>query len=90
MAAASPPLEPPGVNSLFQGLKVLPLKGLSVSKRMPISGKLVLPIGIAPASIIRSTIGAFLGGIDSANRGTPWVVGVPLKSIFSLMVKGTP
>ena len=88
--AASPPLEPPGVNALFQGLNVLPLNGLSVSRRMPISGKLVLPIGIAPAPSMRSTMGAFLGGIDSAKRGTPLVVGVPIKSMFSFIVKGTP
>ena len=90
IAAASPPLDPPGVKSLFQGLKVLPLKGLSVSRRIPISGRLVLPIGIAPAPSMRSTMGAFLGGIDSANRGIPEVVGVPIKSIFSFIVKGTP
>ena len=88
--AASPPLEPPGVRALFQGLNVLPLNGLSVSRRMPISGRLVLPIGIAPAPSIRSTIGAFLGGMDSAKRGIPLVVGVPIKSMFSFIVKGTP
>ena len=90
IAAPSPPLEPPGVIALFQGLKVLPLRGLSVSKRMPISGIFVLPIGIAPAFNILSTKGAFLGGIDSASIGRPFVVGVPTKSIFSFMVIGTP
>ena len=90
IAAPSPPLEPPGVFSLFQGLNVLPLKGLSVSKRKPISGKLVLPIGIAPAPNILSTKGVFLGGIDSARNGRPLVVGVPTKSMFSLIVIGTP
>ena len=90
MAAPSPPLEPPGVFSLFQGLNVLPLNGLSVSRRNPISGKLVLPIGIAPAPNILSTKGVFLGGIDSARNGRPLVVGVPTKSMFSLIVIGTP
>ena len=90
IAAPSPPLEPPGVSFLFHGLNVLPLKGLSVSKRIPNSGKLVLPIGIAPAANILSTMGAFLGGIASAIRGIPFVVGVPIRSIFSLIVKGTP
>ena len=90
IAAASPPLDPPGVNFLFQGLNVRPLNGLSVSRRNPISGRLVLPIGIAPASSIRSTIGAFFGGNSSAKNDRPLVVGKPSKSIFSLIVKGTP
>ena len=90
MAAPSPPLEPPGVTALFHGLNVLPLRGLSVSKRIPISGIFVLPIGMAPAFNILSTNGAFRGGMDSARRGRPFVVGVPTKSIFSFMVIGTP
>ena len=90
IAAPSPPLDPPGVIALFQGLKVLPLNGLSVSRRIPISGIFVLPIGIAPAFSILSTRGLFLGGIDSARKGSPLVVGVPTKSIFSFIVIGTP
>ena len=70
-AAASPPLEPPGVKFGFQGFLVLPRNGLSVSSRKPNSGKFVRAIGIAPALIILSTIGALLGGIASAKIGSP-------------------
>ena len=58
--------------------------------RKPNSGRFVLAKGIAPASFIRSTTGASWDGIASAIAGTPWVVGEPTQSIFSLMVKGTP
>ena len=90
IAAASPPLDPPGVRVRSQGLNVRPRSGLSVSKRMPNSGKFVRPIGIAPAATIRSTIGEFCFGMTFFLDGTPSVVGVPIKSIFSLTVKGTP
>ena len=90
IAAPSPPLEPPGVTALFHGLNVLPLNGLSVSKRIPISGIFVLPIGIAPACNILSTKGVLRGGIDSARKVRPFVEGVPTKSMFSFIVIGTP
>ena len=42
-AAALPPLEPPGVRSVFQGLRVTPKAGPSVSPMIASSGRLVLP-----------------------------------------------
>ena len=89
-AAASPPLEPPGVRWPFQGLRVRPRSGLSVSRREPISARFVRPSGIPPALFMRSTIAASRSGSVFAKAGTPWVVGEPTQSMFSLMVNGTP
>ena len=89
-AEASPPLEPPGVRSAFQGLSVLPCRGLSVVILIPSSGKLVRPSGIAPAAFMRATTGASKEGIESARAGTPLVVAESRQSMFSLMVNGTP
>src|SRR5438552_12896499 len=49
IAAASPPLDPPGVNERFQGLAVRPCSGLSDSYPISISATLVVPRTIAPA-----------------------------------------
>src|SRR6202034_4718672 len=49
IAAASPPLDPPGVRSRSQGLLVRPYKRLSVSQPISSSGVLVTPSTIAPA-----------------------------------------
>ena len=89
-AAASPPLEPPGVRSPFQGLYVRPRSGLSVSSRAPISGRLVRASGTPPARFMRSTSAASRSGRKFARAGTPIVVGEPTQSMFSLMVNGTP
>src|SRR6059058_5020318 len=57
-AAEAPPLEPPGVRSRFQGLRVMPKTRLCVAPIQPKVGVLVLPSMIAPAVFMRSTIGA--------------------------------
>src|ERR1700722_6171808 len=49
-AAEEPPEDPPGVLALFQGLRVMPVSGLSVEPFQPNSGVVVLPINTAPAS----------------------------------------
>src|SRR3546814_15054743 len=56
-AAAEPPLEPPGVRSKFQGLRVMPYFGLSVTAFQPNSGVVVLPRKMAPLSRARATAG---------------------------------
>jgi hypothetical protein len=66
-AAASPPLDAPGVRDLSHGLTVAPHNSLSVCQPIacqPIakSGRLVWPMGIAPAPRIRSTAGASIAG----------------------------
>src|SRR5215831_19348374 len=55
MLADSPPLDPPGVRSRFQGLLVRPVTRLSVSVQQENSGTLVLESGIAPALFMRVT-----------------------------------
>ena len=47
-AAAAPPLEPPGVWSRCQGLRVAPKASVSEKCHWPTSGALVLPTTIAP------------------------------------------
>src|SRR5437879_11927023 len=42
-AAAAPALEPPVVIAVFQGLRVVPVRGLSRSAFQPNSGLVVLP-----------------------------------------------
>ena len=89
-AAASPPLDPPAVRSRFHGLRVRPCRLLSVCTRSAMSGRLVRPIGMAPAARILSTTGASKGTTAPASAGTPQVVGSPAMSMFSFTVQGTP
>ena len=89
-ADPSPPLEPPAVTPGSHGLRVSPRSEESVWIRSPRSGRFVRPIGIAPAARRRSTWGASIGETASASAGTPEVVGVPARSMFSLTVTGTP
>ena len=57
MAAALPPDEPPAVWSRFQGLRVGPNSGFSVSGFQPSSGVFVLPTTTHPAATSRATRG---------------------------------
>ena len=61
-AAAAPPLEPPGMRSGAQGLRVGPYAECSVDEPMPNSSQLVLPTITAPASSRRVTAVASYGG----------------------------
>ncbi len=87
-AAAAPPLEPPGVWSVFQGLRVAPCRGVSVKCHWPTSGAWVLPITIAPASRRRRTASAS----RAAGRPPPQPNGVvwPVRSTSSLIATGHP
>ncbi len=49
-ATALPPLEPPGVRLVSQGLTVTPLRGLSVTHFQASSEVVVLPSSTAPCS----------------------------------------
>ena len=89
-AAPSPPLEPPVVRVGCHGLWVTPCSELSVVTRSPRSGRLVRPMGMAPAARARSTSGASMGATASASAWTACVVGVPARSMFSFTVTGTP
>ena len=90
-AAAAPPEDPPGVFAGFQGLRVMPVSGLSVTPFQPNSGVVVLPSSTAPASRSRAAAGA------SSSQGPfgsivfePRSVGQPRVRIRSLIETGTP
>src|SRR4051812_22890295 len=90
-AAAAPPEEPPGVFAGFQGLRVMPVSGLSVTPFQPNSGVVVLPSRTAPCSRRRATAGAssFHGPLASTVF-EPRMVGQPLVTSRSLIDTGTP
>ncbi len=54
MAAALPPLLPPGVRARSHGLLVRPKIGLADCQSASIGGTLVLPSSTAPASRVRA------------------------------------
>ena len=56
-AALDPPLLPPGVNAVFQGLRVMPVSGESVTPLKANSGVVVLPNRTAPCSRNLATAG---------------------------------
>src|SRR5208282_5500649 len=90
-ATAAPPLDPPGVILGFHGLRVMPVKGLSVTPFQPNSGVVVLPSSTAPASRRRATAGASSSHGWSGERALePRKVGQPLVKSRSLMLAGTP
>ena len=60
--AADPPLDPPGVRSAAQGLRVGPYAEFSVDDPIANSSQLVLPTITAPAASSRSTTAASYGG----------------------------
>src|SRR3990167_2735514 len=70
-AAAAPPLEPPGVSAGFQGFRVTPKSGFSVTALWPNSEVFVLPRITAPAARRRATGIASSAGTCSANRREP-------------------
>jgi len=90
IAADSPPDEPPGVRSRFQGLLVRPVRRLSVSVQAENSVILVFASGMPPAALKRVTAVASLSGMKPANNLEPRWLGMPAVSSASLMVKGTP
>ena len=89
--AAAPPLEPPGVRSGFQGLRVMPVSALSVTPFQPNSGVQVLPSNTAPFSRKRAVAGP--SSSQGPARSTvfePRSVGQPRVRIRSLIEAGTP
>ena len=89
-AAAEPPLDPPGVRSSAQGLRVGPKRRDSVVGRMPISGNVVLPTMTNPASRIRRTRNESWCGTKLPNRSLHIVSGMPSTARLSLIAIGTP
>ena len=76
-AAAEPPLDPPGVRSRSQGLRVNPNAADSVTALRPSSGVLVFPKINAPASQKRCTIVEWRVAAAWLNARLPLEVGSP-------------
>ena len=90
-ATAAPPLEPPGVVSGFQGLRVMPVSGLSVTPFQPNSGVVVRPSSTAPCSRRRATAGESSSQDWSGETAfEPRNVGQPLARRMSLTDVGMP
>src|SRR5688572_28805547 len=90
-AAAAPPEEPPGVLAVFQGLRVMPVSGLSHTPFQPNSGVVVLPRITAPCSRTRAVAGASsVHGPWASTVFEPRSVGQPLVNRISLIDSGTP
>src|SRR3989442_1228760 len=89
-AAAAPALEPPVVIAVFQGLRVMPVSGLSPSAFQPNSGLVVLPSMMPPAAFRRRTNGASASGTRVAKMCEPDIVRTPLVKARSLIENGTP
>src|SRR5580658_9308743 len=75
-AAAAPPLEPPGVRSVSQGLRQIPLSSDEVML-VQNSGTLVLPRMINPARFHRRTIESSALATLSARALDEWLVTMP-------------
>src|ERR1700752_1190928 len=89
-AEPEPPLDPPGVWSVFHGLRVMPCASLSVYEIVPNSGELVMPNNTNPAPTKRSTIGSDSDrGWREAPRD-PYVHGQPATGLRFLIGSGTP
>src|SRR5690606_41828547 len=79
-----------GVGTGFQGLRVGPVGGLSVTPFQPNSGVVVLPISTAPWRRSAATEGgSSREGVSSVVR-EPRRVGQPLATTTSFTVVGTP
>ena len=89
-AAAAPPLLPPATLVRSYGFRVAPNKGLNVFEPAPNSGVLVLPMIMAPAFRMRSTINASDFGTRSRKMGEPMVVRIPRVWTRSLIAMGSP
>lgn len=88
-ATALPPEEPPGVRSVFQGLRVI-TPGESVLPQMQSSGTVVIPTTMAPAARSLATTGwsAAHGADDVA--ADPLRSGSPATAMLSFTATGTP
>jgi hypothetical protein len=90
-AAALPPEDPPVVRDGSQGFRAGPKRSGSVTGRIPISGVLVLPTMIAPASRSLLTSALSSSGTQSSIAFMPIVVRTPsVSATRSLTAIGSP
>lgn len=90
MRADSPPEEPPDVNFLFRGFKVLPKTLFTVSAIIIAVGTFVLTYKIAPASLSMSTIVELYVAGSLTQLTKPTVVSNPTTLKLSLIDIGKP
>ena len=90
VAAAAPPLDPPGVRAVSHGLRHAPFSSDSVIPIVPSSGVFVLPRTTKPASRMRRTTAASNAGTFCAIAFVEYVVRSPAVSVRSLIEIGTP
>src|SRR5438093_12360190 len=89
-AAADPPLDPPGVRSRAQGLRVGPNAEFSFDEPIANSSQLVLPTITAPARSRRATAVASYGGTNASRIRDAAVVRTPRVQRLSFSAIGTP
>jgi hypothetical protein len=89
-AAADPPLDPPGSNPTFHGLRVMPHIRLAVQNVISNSGVSVRAWKIAPAARSRSTIGSSRSATLSCINSDPFVARLPAIAASSLIATGSP
>ena len=89
--AAAPPLEPPALWPIFQGLRVAPKRFDSVEYEVPNSGEVLVPTITHPARRIRLTCSASKSARAPPNACEPWVIAAPLTGENRSLIKvGTP
>src|SRR5580704_8914105 len=89
-AAPAPPDEPPGVQSGFHGLRVMPFKGELVTPLWPYSELVLWAKTMAPASRSRATAGASASAGALSVSLLPIEAGQPFARTSSLIETGTP
>ena len=89
-ATADPPLDPPGMRSGAQGLRVGPNAEFSVDEPIANSSQLVLPTMTAPAASSRATTVASYGGTNVSSMRDEAVVRTPRVQRLSFSATGTP
>src|SRR6266705_4272610 len=90
VAAPAPALDPPVVVPLFQGLRVMPVSGLSPRPFQPNSGVVVFPSMTPPACLRRRTTGGSTSGTRPSKMNNPDIVRTPFVRCRSLIEKGMP
>src|SRR5919106_2047114 len=89
-AAAEPPLDPPGVRSVAQGLRTGPNAEFSFEDPIANSSQFVFPTITAPAASRRRTTVASYGGTKFLMMFDDAVVRMPRVHRLSLSATGTP
>src|SRR2546425_6515354 len=90
VAAPAPALDPPVVVPVFQGLRVMPVSGLSPSPFQPNSGVVVFPTMTPPACLRRRTTGGGAPGAPPSQSDEPRIPRSPLVRSTDLNGKRGP